>query len=68
MTLIVYRGHPDMRGSRWGHGFQTPHQENYEAIRLGSLSNTRPDHLENHNANKPTFNGGVLSARQQNAF
>ena len=32
------------------------------------LINSGPDPLENHNATKPAFNYGPLSARQRNAI
>ena len=59
-----------MRGTRGGTRgsgpLHPPSLENHKAI--GFLSNTGPDPLENHNANKPVFNVGQSSDRQQNAI
>ena len=35
---------------------------------IGFLSNISPDHLKNHKAIKPAFNGGPSSACHRNAF
>ena len=48
-----------------GQGVRTP-LENYKNI--GLLSNSGPDPLNNHKANKPTFNLAHISARQRNAI
>ena len=45
-----------------GQGALTNHKN------IGFLSNTGPDPLKNHKANKPAFNFGPLSTRQRNAF
>ena len=41
-------------------------RENQTAI--GFLSNTAPEHVENHKATKPAFNNGPLSVSQRTAF
>ena len=43
-------------------GLDSPPLKNHKNV--GFLSNTGPDPLKNHNATKPAFNVGPLSARQ----
>ena len=50
-----------------GRGSGPPHLENHNAI--GSLTNTGPDPLDNHEGTKPALNNaGQLSATSETPF
>ena len=55
-----------MGGSRGGGG--TGGLDPLKIKKIGFLSNTGPDPLNNHKATKPAFNAGPPSAHQRNAI
>ena len=65
MVMCAQRTCADPEGRGGGRGSRPPLKIHKNK---GFLSNTGPDHLENHKATKPAFNVGPSSARERNAF